>query len=150
MADYLPKIDTPETAKKLTKHGAIATLVFVAMNLLGTALVYFAAKSPEDGKALDAEAVQDHLIGTILLLPPLLFFAYRIYTGKGWLVAGIVLAWFVGEALLKIVGGTTNVGWMFAYAVLTLMLLNGLRGCWWLRKGSHDAAPEDLPLNDGL
>jgi hypothetical protein len=131
---WLPAIETPEDAAKLAKQGAIGILLFAGMNLLGLLFVYFANKSPVDASAMDAQNIQDHLLGALIVIPVLLFFAWRVYKAKGWLVAGLVLIWFIFEVALKIAGGSTNIGWIFFYVAVAAMIVNGLRGCWWLRK----------------
>ncbi|MCX7035814.1 MAG: hypothetical protein NT064_04425 [Proteobacteria bacterium] len=141
-SQWIPKIESEEDAKKLTKQGAIGVLLFAAMNLLGVVLVYFASKSPVDGSTVNAQGVQQHLIGAFINIPILLFFAWRVYVGKGWLVASLVLVWLIVEVLFKLVGGTTNFGWMFFYFFLSVMLVYGVRGCWWLAKKRQ---PPPLP-----
>ena len=131
---WFPKIEVHEDAKKLTKQGGIGVLLFSALNFLGVLIAYYANKSPVDASTLDAQAIQDHVVGAFIVIPLLILFAWRIYKGKGWLVAGIALIWFVVEVVLKIAGGATNVGWMFFYVGVASMIFNGLRGCWWLRK----------------
>ena len=137
---WFPTIQSIDDAKKLTRQGAFGVLLFAAMNLLGLFLAYYARQSPVDGHALDAQSIQDQVIGAFIVMPPLLFFAWRVYKGKGWLAAGLVLTWFVVEVSLKIAGGSTNVGWIIFYLAVAAMIFNGMRGCWWLRK----SAPSSL------
>ena len=139
---WFSKIDKVDEAKKATTQGAVGVLLFAAMNSLGALIAYYASRSPVDGSAIDAQAVWNQVVGTFVVIPLLLFFAWRIHNGKGWLVAALVLAWFTAEIALKVSGGTTNVGWMLFYVVVWAMIFNGARGCWWMRKGAVDRAPK--------
>jgi hypothetical protein len=87
-----------------------------------------------DGSTTTQEDVINQIIGTIILIPIQLIMAWRIYKGKGWLASIIILLWFIAEISLKIVGGTSNVGWFFFYIFIIFMLVNGFRGCWYLRR----------------
>lgn len=131
---WFPSIERKEDAKGLAKQGAIGVLIFSAMNILGMVFVVYLNQSPVDMGALDAQRVQDQINGSAILLPFLLFFAYRVYVGKGWIVGGLVLAWFVLEITLKIMGGTANIGWIIFYVFVVGMLVYGIRACWWLRR----------------
>lgn len=130
---WFPGIERREDAKGLAKQGAIGVLIFVAMNISGLFFAVYFNQSSVDGGALDAQGVQDQIVGTVILLPFLLFFAYRVYVGKGWIVGGLVLAWFALEITLKVIGGTANIGWIIFYAFVVGMLVNGIRACWWFR-----------------
>lgn len=131
---WFPKIEVYEDAKKLAKQGGVGVLLFSALNLLGVLIAYYTNKSPVDASTLDAQGIHDHIVGAFIVIPLLLLFAWRIYRGKGWLVAGIALIWFVVEVVFKIAGGATNIGWMLFYVAVAAMMFNGFRGCWWLCK----------------
>jgi len=127
------KIENKETALKLAKDGAIAGLIFCLMEAGGVVFAYF-GKDPSTGHAIDQEAFNNFLWGTILLLPLLLFFCWRIKTGKGYISAALLLCLFLFEIFNKLANGTTNVGWLFLYFVIAAGLINGSRACWYLRK----------------
>ena len=129
---WFPEIHGFEDAKKLSKQGAIAILIFTAMNLLGVLLVVFGKISPVDGHSVLAEEIQNQIIGTAIILPILLIFSWRVYKGKGWLVGGLTFVWFLAEIAVKIAAGTTNIVWLIAYAAICAMLINGIRACWWV------------------
>ena len=131
---WFPEIDGEEYAIKSSKQGAYGVLIFIAMNLLGVALIYFAEKSPVDGANATEEDILNHILGAIIIIPIMLIMAWRIYKGKGWLVSILVLIWFFVEIALKILAGTTNIGWIVFYIAVAAMLINGIRGCWYLRK----------------
>jgi hypothetical protein len=139
---WFPKIEAFDGANKLAKQGAIGVVLFALMNLVGLLFAFYSSKSPVDQRAIDAEGMQDMVLGAFFVVPLLLFIAYRVYKGKGWLVAGLVLVWFIVEVGFKIAGGTTNVGWLFAYVALAAMMINGFRACWWLRKAEPHATQE--------
>lgn len=131
---WFPKVEDSKAAKSCSKQGAAGVVVFAAMNLLGAAFAFFSSKSPVDAQAIDAQGIQDYIVGAFITVPVLLYFAYRIYQGKGWLAAGLVLLWFITETGFKVAGGSTNGGWVFFYMAIAAMIINGLRGCWWFRR----------------
>lgn len=137
-AKWFPKIEDMPGAKKLSRQGAYGLLIFAAMYALGIVFTLYFNQSPTDQQQLDAQAVQDQVLGSSLLIPFILFFAYRVFIGKGWLVAGLVLVWFLAEMLLKIASGSTNVGWLVFYVAVAAMMANGIRACWWLRTADLD------------
>ena len=138
---WFPKIEQPNDARKLSKQGAIGILIFTAMNLFGVILAVYFNRNPVDSGPVDAQDAQEQIIGAAILVPLLFFFAYRLYAGKGWFVGGLVLAWFVLEIVFKILGGTTNIGWIIFYVFVIGMLVNGIRACWWLRNNPENDEP---------
>lgn len=141
---WFPEIEDEDGAKKLAKQGAISLCIFAAMNLLGGIFAIYASKGPM-GNALAAQEVQYQVIWTLIIVPLLLIFAYRVYSGNGWLVSGLALIMFSIEAVLKAVSGATNIGWIIFYLALGGMMLNGIRACWWLRSGSRE---QELASNE--
>lgn len=139
---YFPAIDSQETAKEMSKQGALGVLIFTGMNLFGLIFMYLAGTSPVDGSEATLTDIQDQLIGTAVLIPILLFMAWRIFKGKGWLASTLALLWFIAEIAMKILGGTTNIGWMIAYIAIVGMMVNGFRACWFQRNWSKDSADE--------
>ena len=133
---YFPTIDSTEVARSLAKQGALGALLFAAMNVGGVLFALYAKLSPTTGQGMSEQGIQDMVIGASMLMPVLLFMAWRIYRGKGWISGGIMLLWFFAEIATKIVGGTTNVGWVIMYFFIAAMLVNGVRACWWLRRNN--------------
>lgn len=138
---WFPPIDSPEQARKSANQGAVGLLIFTAMYLLGAAFAYFANRSPVDGQAASAVDIQNQVLGNLILVPFLLFFAYRVHKGKGWLACSLALLWFAAEALIKLASTPTNVGWIFFYFAVAALLVNGIRGCWWLRQKRKELVP---------
>ena len=83
-------------------------------------------------------------IGIVLVALLIFFGAWRIFTGKGWLSAILVTILFVVESSAKIVSGTTNAGWIIVYVAVFSTLINGIRGCWWIRASARKAPHENL------
>ena len=128
-----PPVDTPSTAKRFAERGAYGVLVFVVMYLLGLLFAAYLNQDPVNLEPLDAQSARDQVIGSAILIPVLLLFAYRVFIGKGWLVAAIVLVWFAAETSWKVLSGSSNAGWIFFYVAVAALIANGLRGCWSLR-----------------
>ncbi len=131
---WFPQITDSIAAKSLTKQGAGAVLIYAGMNIFGAVFTYFLSKSPVDARAFDSQQVLSQIIGNVMVSLLLLFFAYRVYKGKGWFAGGLTLVFFLIEIWFKIANGTTNIGWLLFYIAVTAMLINGIRGCWWMRK----------------
>ena len=130
---WFPRIEANDGARKLAKQGAIGVLIFTAMNVAALLSAYYLGISAFDRSQLDAQGVQFQLFGGAVLVPLLLFFAYRVYTVKGWFVSGLVLAWFILEITMKVAKGTTSFVWFIPYIAIAAAMLNGVRACWWLR-----------------
>lgn len=139
-AKYFPKIDHSETARKLSKEGSYGVLIFVGMYVLGMVFAVFFNQDPMGLQPLDAQGVRNHVIGSAILIPIMMVFAYRVSVGKGWFVAGLVLVWFLVEITWKVASGSANVGWFVFYVAVAAMIVNGMRGCWWMRSADSDQA----------
>ncbi len=61
------------------------------------------------------------------------FLAWRVRTGQGWLAGGILLAWWIVEALFKILAGQMGFLIIALYLAGMVNLGLGIRACWRLR-----------------
>jgi hypothetical protein len=134
---WFPTLDSAESAKQAARQGGLGGLLFAGSYLIGIIFVAFFKTSPVDKSAVAGDDALYWMAASAVLTAAIFLLAWRVSTGKGWVSAGILLIWFVLEIATKIVGGTTNIGWMFAYAAVAAMLFNGLRACWWLRQASR-------------
>jgi hypothetical protein len=125
-------IDDYASAKTAARNGAIAGLIFAGMYLLGALLIIFAGRSPTTGEATtDFEELGIYLVIIDAILTALiLFLSWRVSTGRGYISAGLLLVWFVGECVMKALGGATSIGWIFFYLAVAATMFDGLRGCW--------------------
>ena len=137
---WFPKIEDKDVADAMSKQGSYAVLVYLVMSILGLAWAYFNGSSAVDRRALNEDDIFWQMIGTLFLIPIFLIMAYRIYKGKGWFVSIVLFILFVIEIVGKVMGGTTNGGWMIMYVVVLAMFINGFRGCWYFR--SADVSDE--------
>jgi hypothetical protein len=135
---YFPKVENADIAASLARQGAYGVIIFVAMYVVGLMVAAFFDLDPVNLQPLGVQDVRDQVIGSAIVIPILMAFAYRVFVGKGWLVAALVLAWFVGEASWKVASGSANAGWVIFYAAVAAMMVNGVRGCWWLRNRESD------------
>jgi uncharacterized membrane protein len=142
---WFPPIANHDDALKMCKEGAIGVLAFATMNVAGVLFAIFAQKSAVSGRTISNDDVQSFLIGSALVIPLLLWLAYRIKQGRGWLASGFVLLWFLVEIGSKIANGTTNPGWLIAYAAIAAALANGIRGSWWVRRSGGNIS--EVPPN---
>jgi cell division protein FtsW (lipid II flippase) len=137
---WFPKIEDKDIANAMSKQGSYASLVYIGMLILGSALAYFAGMSASDRTLLKEDDIFWQMVGTLVAIPIFLIMAYRIYKGKGWFVSIVFFILFVLEIVAKVIGGTTNVGWIIMYVAVLGMFINGFRGCWYLR--SADVSDE--------
>jgi hypothetical protein len=118
------------SAKQAAKAGAVGGFVFAGMYALGALLRYGAASHTQDEIIL-AVVIYGALVALIL------FLTWHVRSGRGFISAGLLLLWFVGESSLKVLGGSVHIGWAFFYLIIAGLLLQGLRGCWKVRRYQH-------------
>jgi hypothetical protein len=119
-------------ARAAAKKGAIAGLVFAGMYVLGTLMLVYAGMSPTTGGASTAYQEQGVylVIADVILTLIILFFSWRVWSGRGYISGTLMLLWFICEAVLKVLGGSANIGWIFFYFAMMLAMIEGIRGCW--------------------
>jgi hypothetical protein len=120
-----------ESAHAAAKAGAGAGFVFAGMYVIGALMQYRAASSHSQDEAIAFVAINAVLISLIL------FLSWRVKTGRGFISTALLLLWFVGECTVKVLAGSTNMGWVFFYLIVAAGLLRGLRGCWKVRQYRH-------------
>ena len=114
---------------KAQKAGRVVALVFVAMNVLGALVVYFADTSlPGMGTIEDKTGA---LIGIAAEALFALFVAWRFHVGKGAFAGSALLLLVLLEILLKIVGG--SIGGIVILGFLTVGLFHAVRAAFELR-----------------
>ncbi|MEZ5742576.1 MAG: hypothetical protein R3D89_02285 [Sphingomonadaceae bacterium] len=128
MADWFPDTSDAEGLEEARKAGFFGALAFCAMICLGVILLVAFDRTP----TLDQPTTDNTLpfIGMAIELGIVATAAWRFKIGKGAIWGALVLVLFIVEVIGKIAAGTTNVGWLIAYAAIALALLNGVRGAW--------------------
>ena len=133
MEKLFPGIETLEDVLRLARGGGIAGLIFAALTLLDGLLAVYAGGPAVRGPLLsggpDGLLHMAPLIGTAIEIAAILFMTWRIWTGKGYVSAVLLMALFVAEAMTEIHGGIYGLGWVIAYFVAGLMMLNAIRAC---------------------
>jgi CHASE2 domain-containing sensor protein len=115
------------SAKRAAKEGSVGGFVFAGMYVLGAFLKYRAEPLPQE-ETIVLVAVYGALTALIV------FLTWRVRSGRGFMSAGLLLLWFVAESALKVLGGSVHVGWAFFYLMVAGALVQGLRGCWKVRR----------------
>jgi class 3 adenylate cyclase len=118
-------------AKRVARRAAIVALIFAVMYVIGT-VISLLGISPITGQrdpGLAAAHVFILIFNTIALLL-ILFLAWRISTGRGFVSAGFLFVWFVAEAATKVIGGSAGIGFGLAFFVMALFLGDGVRATW--------------------
>jgi len=107
---------------RLARGGGIAGLIFVALILLDGLLTVV---SGGVGQFSGTHAMP--LIGTGLEIAAILILTWRVWSGKAWASAILMMALFVMKAMTEIPGGLYGAAWIVAYFSAGLMMLNAIR-----------------------
>ncbi len=127
---YWPEFGTLEESYAVARK-AYGGWIFAGMIVLGTLVTYFSGKSLIDLKTPETSLLAA-MIGEIVELLFVLFAAYQMVTGRGWIISWFLLAIFAGESVTKILAGR-SFGWIFFYIGVGASLLAGARACWDIR-----------------
>ncbi|HRX75646.1 MAG TPA: hypothetical protein P5341_16165 [Hyphomonas sp.] len=122
MEKLFPRIETLADVMRLARGGGIAGLIFVALILLDGLLTVV---SGGGGQFSGPHAMP--LIGTGLEIAAILILTWRVWSGKAWASAILMMALFVMKAMTEIPGGLYGAAWIVAYFSAGLMMLNAIR-----------------------
>lgn len=128
MANWFPDVSEDAGVTDAKKSGLFGALAFAAMILLGAILLLMSERTPVMGQTVESPIAA--LIGMLVELAFVLFAAWRFHVGKGKYIGIALLTLYMIEIGAKVLSGTTNVGWMVAYAAILVALVNGVRGAW--------------------
>jgi hypothetical protein len=126
MEKLFPEITSLEDVMRLAKGGAVAGFIFACLVLFDGLLGSSSITSP---------ALQMAVTGVEVSL--ILFLAFRVWSGRGYFSAILLMALLVLATLSGIQDGAFGLAWVAAYFGLGLMMLNAIRAS--LR---HDAYSE--------
>ena len=132
MSKWFPDVKEPDGLEEARKSGFFGACAFAAMNGLGIVLLLITGRTPSLGQPTPDIGLP--LLGISFELVLVLVAAWRFKIGKGAFWGAAIVLLFLIEVIGKVVGGTTNVGWMIAYAAIIIALVNGVRGAWWRRR----------------
>ncbi len=127
MAAFFPKIENLADVRSIARGAAGAGLVFAGMLAFGFALILYGNAELVMGEEPGNGELIWLLSGIGIEIGLVLFFVWRVSTGKGYVSAILLLLLFLIEAAAKITSGTTNAGWMIAYLFISIGLLHGIR-----------------------
>lgn len=129
MSKYFPDVWTEEGAAAGSKNGYWSALAFAAMIVLGLAFLVFSGNIPglTPGEASD---MPFEIAGVLIELALALAAAWRFKIHKGLIIGPIITSIFVLEIISKVSSGTTNFGWIFFYAAVSVGLINGIRAAY--------------------
>ena len=131
MSRWFPDITDPDGLEEARKAGFWGACAFAAMNGIGIVFLFFTGRTPNLGQPTSDITLP--LLGIAFELVLVLVAAWRLKVGKGAFWGAAIVLLFIVEVVGKIAAGTTNVGWMIAYAAIMIALVNGVRGAWWRR-----------------
>jgi len=141
MSKWFPDTSDYAGAKAALKGGVWSSFAFAAMNALGVVLLIATNKTPSLGQQVESPV--SAALGILLEMAFVLVAAWRFGAGKGLIIGALAFALFLVEVVAKVIGGTTNGGWMIAYVAVAAGFINGLRGAWAMRQfDRRDASVE--------
>lgn len=129
MEKLFPEVTSFEDVMRLARSGAFAGILFAALVLLDGMLDVSPMMQP--GLQLAATGAETALI---------LFLSWRVWSGRGFVSAILLMALLVLATMSGLHGGAFGLAWMAAYFGLGLMMLNAIRAS--LR---HDIYSEETP-----
>lgn len=137
MSKWFPDVSDAEGINEARKVGLFGTLAFAAMIVIGVAVLLITNRTPVmDQSASPAGALV--VMGAELAF--VLFVAWRFKEGKGAYVGPLLVILYLVEIVAKVASGTTNIGWMIAYAAIFVGLINGVRSAWANKSQPTDAS----------
>jgi Na+/melibiose symporter-like transporter len=142
--NFFPIIDTHEDAIKCARNGGYAGFALAALSVLGAAFVYFARSDIATGGQLSQQQAIYNVAGILISIPFILFWAYRVYIGKGWISCVILILFVCLETVLRLVGGKFGFLNILIFVFIVVALINGFRGCRALKRLGPDQA-SDVP-----
>jgi len=118
-------------AKRIARRAAVVALIFAVMYVVGI-FATMQGISPITGQRDPETAgyLGFVVVFNAIALLLILFLAWRIGTGRGFVSAAFLLVWFVAEAATKVIGGSAGIGFGLAYVVMALILADGVRATW--------------------
>jgi hypothetical protein len=120
---FFPSIEHLEDARDCTRRAAIAGLVFAGMYVLAIALLIVSRSR------ITSEELITNLLGTTIILSPVLFFTWRVYRNGGYISATLLLLLFLFEIASRVAyGGFVGPVWIFIYLYMVIAFVNGIRG----------------------
>ncbi len=143
MERFFPRIDSLEDAQKALRTGGIAGLIISGMIVLGGIFLYFSGSIPGQETYETSEDRMYALIGVGLELLLVAFLTWRLWAGHGYVSGVILLAIFLLESVLKVLGSISNAVWVIFYIGIAIMLFNGIRAAFaYKRVTSADVTTE--------
>ena len=130
MEKLFPEITSLEDVMRLAKGGAIAGIVFAALVLFDVIFGSFPAVLPGI-----------RLAGAGLEAVFILLLSWRIWTGRNFVSAIVLMALLVFATLTGVRDGVFGVAWLAAYFGLGLMMLNAIRASLRHDTYSRETAP---------
>ncbi len=128
MEKIFPPITTVEDARNLAKRAGYAGLFFAGMILLNAAILFFTTDTlPGFDDYMDPVARTSALVSMSIESALVLFFSWRVWTGKGYVSGILLLILFVIEVGLKIAANPGSIFWIVFYAAIAIYFVNGVR-----------------------
>ena len=123
-----PVINTADIARQLARRAGYAGLFFAGMILLNAGILFFTTDTlPGFDDYMDPVARTSTLVSMGIESALILFFSWRLWTGKGYVSGILLLILFLIEAVFKLVSNPGIFIWVLFYAGLAIIFVNGIR-----------------------
>lgn len=133
MAIWNIDLTTEDGAVGAAGMGGVACFITAGLTLLGLALTAATAK--------DQAALLGAAVGIVAEFLIFLVAGFRLRAGRGLIWGSVAALLMLLEIVIKLVS-FTGIGGIFINAILLIMIANGVRAAWALRKGIVDPEAE--------
>lgn len=141
-------------ARAIARQGALAAWICAVMIIAGMGIAYADFMNSASDGAISRQILNEKIIASAVALLFVLFFSWRIWSGKGF-VSAAALAGFVGfafvmSALSVFAGGIGAIMSTVVHGVVLVLSINGMRGAWaywvyFIRAGAPGDAMRTVP-----
>ena len=129
MAFWSVDLTTRDGAESAASLGGIACFISAGLTVLG--MIFIGAVQAQAGLESIITLVSVGIEAAIFLLA-----GWRLRKGKGLILGGISALMMLYEGVFKLM--SLSIGGVVINAVLLVVMVNGLRGAWTLRRGMSD------------
>jgi len=123
-----PAISTEDIARQMARRAGYAGLFFAGMILLSAGILFFTTDTlPGFDDYMDPVERTSTLVAMGIEIALVLFFTWRVWTGKGYVSGILLLILFLVEVVFKLMSNPGSFLWILFYAALAVSFVNGIR-----------------------
>ncbi len=138
MEKWWPKIIDKNSAIATAKLGSISGYVFAAMYALGLTSILLTSSYGFTDQTIPITDKLAVIIGVLSALVFVIFWSWRIRSGRGYISSIFLLLLFIFEIGVKLMSGGVGITWYFIYLAMFITMINAIRATWAYRKFKDD------------